>query len=220
MNRRTLVLSVGGLVAAGFAGGAFYLTARQKTEQEKADNKRPEVPNNFLVRPYSPILGSKDAKVTLVEFFDPSCEACRAFHPTVKQLLDRHANILQVVVRYAAFHEGSDEAVRILETARMQNKFEPVLEALLAKQPSWAVHGRPNLALAWQIARDAGLNIERAKSDSLFPGITAILNQDAEDVKAANVRQTPTFFLNGKMVELQDRGSLQEAVDAAIAEAG
>lgn len=32
-----------------------------------------------LMRPYLPIMGKKDAPVTIVEFFDPACEACRAF---------------------------------------------------------------------------------------------------------------------------------------------
>lgn len=34
-------------------------------------------------------------------------------------------------MRYAAFHPGLDEAVRILQTARIQNLFEPVLTALV-----------------------------------------------------------------------------------------
>ena len=42
------------------------------------------------------------------------------------------------MLRYTVFHQGSDEAVRILEVARMQDKFEQVLDALLEKQPAWA----------------------------------------------------------------------------------
>ena len=204
MNRRMLVIGVSSIAVAGFAGGAVFIRNRQQSEREKAIAQTPAVADDFLVRSYSPVLGSHSAPVTLVEFFDPSCEACRAFHPLVKKVLNTHPEKLRVVLRYVAFHEGSDEAVRILETARMQLKFEPVLEALLREQPSWAKHGQPNLGLAWQIAEKAGLDLERAKSDKLFPGITAILNQDAEDVKTAGVRQTPTFFLNGKIVEIEE----------------
>ena len=216
MNRRMLVLGVSSIAVAGFAGGAVFVRNRQRSEREKAIAQTPAVAEDFLIRSYSPVLGSANAPVTLVEFFDPSCEACRAFHPLVKQLLNSHPNDLRVVLRYTTFHKGSDEAVRILETARMQQKFEPVLEALLKEQPRWAKHGQPNLDLAWQIAENAGLDLEKASSDRLFPGITAILNQDSQDVKAAGVRQTPTFFLNGKTVEIKSRESLSLAVKEAI----
>ena len=93
-------------------------------------------------------MGEESAPVTIVEFFDPACEACRAFHPVVKSILDEHAGQVRVVLRYAAFHDGSDEAVKILEAARRQEVFEPVLEALLEVQPQWANHGAPRLDLA------------------------------------------------------------------------
>lgn len=101
-----------------------------------------------LERFHSPTLGRQDAPVTIVEFFDPACEACRAFHPIVKQIMAQHPDQIWVVLRYAAFHDGSDEAVRILEAARLQGLFELVLEALYAAQPVWANHSRPNLEVA------------------------------------------------------------------------
>ena len=36
-----------------------------------------------LVRDDSPSMGPADAKVTIVEFLDPECEACRAMAPIV-----------------------------------------------------------------------------------------------------------------------------------------
>ncbi|MGE0370869.1 MAG: DsbA family protein [Gammaproteobacteria bacterium] len=151
-----------------------------------------------LVRPHSPVLGPVDAPVTIVEFFDPSCEACRAFHPVVKQILAMFPRDVRLVVRYIPFHEGSDEAVSILEAARMQDRFEPVLEALLARQPEWAVHGAPDLGLAWDIAGAAGLDIERARAEASSPAIDLVLKQDIADAQARGVEQTPTFFVNGK----------------------
>ena len=120
------------------------------------------------------------------------------------------------MLRYTVFHEGSDEAVRILEAARMQDKFEPVLDALLEQQPGWAVHGAPQMDVAWEIAGAAGLDLERAESDKLFPGITGILNQDAADVEALAIRQTPTFFLNGRRLENFSADSLIADVRLAV----
>jgi len=103
-----------------------------------------------------------------------------------------------VVIRYAAFHRGSDEAVRILETARLQGLFVPVLEALLDAQPQWATHDAPRLEVAWNAAAGAGLDVERARRERLMPHIAAALNFDAADVASLGVRRTPTFYVNGK----------------------
>ena len=95
-------------------------------------------------------------------------------------------------------------------------KFEPVLDALLEQQPGWAVHGSPEMAVAWEIAGAAGLDLEKAETDQFFPGITGILNQDAADVEALAIRQTPTFFLNGKRLENFSADSLIADVRFAV----
>ena len=43
-----------------------------------------------LIRDYSPATGNRDAKVTIVEFFDPACETCKVFHPIVKRMMSRN----------------------------------------------------------------------------------------------------------------------------------
>ena len=139
MNRRTLILGASALGVAAFAGGAFVLKQRRDAEAEAVAAATPTEDQALLVRDYSPSFGPADAPFTLVEFFDPSCEACRAYHPVVQEIRRQFPTQVRVVLRYTVFHEGSDEAVRILEAARMQDKFEPVLDALLEQQPgcSW-----------------------------------------------------------------------------------
>ena len=57
-----------------------------------------------------------------------------------------------------------------------------------------------------------GLDIREAESDRLFPGITGIL----ADVEAVGIRQTPTFFLNGKRLENFSAESLIADVRFAV----
>ncbi|MBO9456620.1 thioredoxin domain-containing protein [Paracoccus sp. R12_1] len=201
MNRRTLLIGASTLALAAFAGGAVVLTRRREVEAEAAAAGAPAVDPSLLIRAHSPSFGPADAPVTLVEFFDPSCEACRAYHPVVQDIRRQFPNEVRVVLRYTVFHEGSDEAVRILEVARMQEKFEQVLEAILEKQPNWALHDGPQMDLAWRTAGAVGLELDKAESQRLSPEITGILNQDMADVEAVGIRQTPTFFLNGKRLE-------------------
>src|SRR6056297_654197 len=179
MNRRGLVLSVLAVSAAGFGGAAWYATRPQPVAE--AAPVAPEV-NDVLIRSYSPILGPEDAPVTIVEFFDPACEACRAFYPVIKDIMEEHGDAVRVAIRYTPFHgEASEEAIRVLEAARMQSVFEPVLEALMREQPKWASHGAPEPGLVLQIAASAGLDAGAARDQMRAPDVVAILNQDRAD---------------------------------------
>ena len=174
-----------------------------------------------LVRPHSPVFGAKDAPVTIVEFFDPACEACRAFHPVVKKILSEFQGKVRVVLRYTPFHgEASEQAIRVLEAARMQGVFEPVLEALLEFQPRWASHGAPAPGLILAIAEQAGLNADNAQTQMMAPQTVGVLNQDRADVEAVGVRQTPTFFVNGKPLDPFGADELRALVAAEVSANG
>ena len=217
MNRRGLILSVLAFGVAGFGGATWYVT-RPGPEAEAA-RVSPEQ-SDALIRPYSPVLGPEDAAVTIVEFFDPACEACRAFFPVVDDIMAEHGDAVRVIIRYTPFHgQASEEAIRVLEAARMQGVFEPVLEAVLREQPRWASHGAPEPGLILEIAATAGLDAEAARTQMLAPGVMAILNQDRADVEAVGVRRTPTFFVNGKPLDPFGEAELRSLVAAEVAAA-
>lgn len=206
-----IVLTVAAILVFGLGAVVYRSNVGIKPSLEES------VAGNTLIRPHSPVIGKDNAPVTIVEFFDPSCESCRAFYPVVKEVLGRYPDDVRVVLRYAAFHEGSDEAVAIIEAARLQNVFLPVLEALLDKQPEWAIHGAPDLSRAWEVAALAGLNVEKAKQDIAARNIPSLLQQETEDIKGNNVRGTPSFFINGKRLSSLGRQQLIDAVDGEVA---
>lgn len=217
MNRRGLILSVLALGTAGFGGAAWYATRSAPVVEV---NPIDPALADALIRPYSPVLGPEDAPVTIVEFFDPACEACRAFDPIVKDIMARHGDAVRVVIRYTPFHgASSEEAIRVLEAARMQGVYRPVMNALLEEQPRWASRGVPPEGLILDIAATAGLDVEAARTQMLMPGVVAILNQDRADVEAVGVRQTPTFFVNGKPLDPFGEAELRRRVAAEVAAA-
>jgi protein-disulfide isomerase len=219
MNRRVIVAGTAFVAILGFALAAYFVTP-QPAPAPSLPIQNTAIPNTTvngdLVRPTSPVLGQADARVTIVEFFDPACESCRAFYPIVKQIMADNPNTVRVVLRYAALHDGSEEAVRILETARLQGIFQPVLEALLDAQPVWASHGSPDMSKAWEAARGAGLDESRARREMSLPGIDTILRQDMADVRAFKVRGTPTFFVNGKPLPSFGRQQLEDLVRGEV----
>ena len=211
MNSKKITVSV--LVVAVlvffFLGMNAYQKRVQNSQAEKVNQvvresssqpvgQSPIQAENRLVRFHSPVFGPRNAPVTIVEFFDPACETCRAFYPIVKDILKQYPNDVRLVIRYAPFHAGSDQVVKLLEAAKLQDKYLPVLESVLDDQPQWADHGKPNLDLAYSAAQEAGLDIVKAQADAKSPAIEAVLNQDIEDLTALEVTKTPTFFVNGR----------------------
>ncbi|MFB1030909.1 MAG: thioredoxin domain-containing protein, partial [Thauera sp.] len=109
-------------------GLAFYFgmdAYRDRTQAEQ--DTRIAVEGSRLVRMHTPIIGPQNAPVTIVEFFDPACETCRAFYPIVKQIMAQHPDKVRLALRYAPFHHGSDQVVKLIEAARKQGLYTPVL---------------------------------------------------------------------------------------------
>ena len=213
MTRRHIVFLSALIALAVFAAAVFLYqrhtlraAALQASEQAGA-----------MVRPHSPVVGPVNAPVTIVEFFDPACEACKAFHPRVKQILAAFPRETRLVIRYTPFHrEASVEAVKILEAARVQGKFEPMLEALLVGQRAWTGQGAKAADRAWALAQSAGLDLEQARQHVASGAVDTLLAQDVSDLKAIGVRATPTFFVNGKPLPSTDPEQLHEVVKSEV----
>lgn len=216
MNQKTLFAVALSILLLAFAGGAYYYSA----QQEKQANQVAEANRAALIRMHSPTLGKAEAPVVIVEFLDPACETCRAFYPRVKQLMAANPDKIRLVLRYAPFHNGSDKVVALLEAARMQGKFWPVLEALLASQAQWAPHHTPQVALAWPHLEGLGLNMEQMAFDLTSPDIAKVIEQDLADARTLNVTKTPEFFVNGKPLPSFGFEQLQRLVDDALAATG
>jgi 2-hydroxychromene-2-carboxylate isomerase len=88
---------------------------------------------------------------------------------------------------------------------------------VLREQPKWAAHGAPEPGLIIRIAAAAGLDAEAAQAQMLAPQTVGVLNQDRADVEAAGIRQTPTFFVNGKSLDPFGEAELRRLVAAEVA---
>ena len=214
MKKPTIVIASALAIALVFGGGAYYYKAQQAQEIRKLAGAEESV----FVRAASPSLGAESAKVQVVEFFDPACESCRMMFPFVKSLMRANDGKLRLTLRYATFHEGSDYVVKVLEAARMQgpDTYWKSLEAILANQPTWAEHGRPNPQLVWDYLGGTGLDIQKAKQDMNDARIAELLKQDAKDLVTLKVNKTPSFFINGKPLKEFGPNGLRAQVENEI----
>ncbi len=163
-----------------------------------ASAQSPLADRAVLTRFHSPTFGDPAAKVHIVEFFDPACEACRAMYPFVKKLMEEHRGRVRLTLRYVPFHRGSDDIIRLLEASRRQGKYAETLETLLGSQPRWTVKHVVRLDLALKAAQGTGLDMARLKADMESPDLTRLIDQDMEDAASLRVTRTPEFFVNRK----------------------
>lgn len=216
MSRKWIVLGTAAAVVLAFVAGAVVFTSRSNQEVTQAAQAN----KDSLVRPHSPVFGNPAAKVTIVEFFDPSCETCRAFYPIVKRMVNASFGQVRLVIRYAPLHQGSDTAVKILEAARQQGKYWEVLERALAAQPQWAAHDGPQPEMIWNLIGDVGLDMAKARADANGPAIDQLLRQDIADMQALKVDRTPGFFVNGTPLHDFGEAQLKALVEQEVRKAG
>ena len=186
---------------------------------EKAPAPAAAADPSVLARFHSPSLGDANARVHIAEFMDPACETCREFHPFVKQMMDANPGRIRLSIRYAPFHKGSEDIVRLLEAAKKQGKFWPTLDALFAAQPRWVVDHVARVDFAWPALQGVGLDLDRVKQDMKAPELTQVIRQDIEDAVKLNVTKTPEFFVNGRPMPSFGYEELETLVREALRDA-
>lgn len=199
------------LVLAFIVGNNYY-----QDQQVKKYGSMAAKDAEVFVRDHSKTLGSDDAKVTLVEFMDPACETCAAFAPYVKKIMADNPGKIRLVLRYAPFHDGADDFVKIIEAADKQGKYWETLNLMFETQNIWANHNNYQPEKLWDILPRAGVDIEQIKKDMQDPAIAAIIAQDMADVRALNVQKTPGYFVNGRPLQTFGYRQLYELIQSEL----
>jgi len=168
-------------------------------------------------------LGAADAPVTIVEFLDPECESCRAFNPTVKKILKDYDGKVRLVVRYMPLHPNSLSAATFTEAAGEQGKYWQAQEMLFQKQPEWGTKHGPSSgapadinALLKKYAAELGLDTNKMDSAFAANRYAAKLERDKKDGQSLGVRQTPTFFVNGRKLARLGESDLKALIDEEL----
>ena len=218
-----LVVIIGALV-----GASFY---RKSVQNERVgggntnSNNKSAVFLETLVRPDSPTLGAADAPVTLVEFLDPECESCAAFSPIVKKIMKDYDGKVRLVVRYMPLHPNSLRAASLTEAAGEQGKYWQMQELLFQKQSEWGTkHGPaaasqppPDInALFEKYAMELGLDLTKVNSAVKENRFQEKLQRDLKDGQALGVRQTPSFFVNGRRLARFSETDLRALIDEEL----
>ena len=171
-----------------------------------------------LIKDHNPRLGPDDAKVQIVEFLDPECEACREMAPIVKKLMSEYDGKVQLIVRYMPFHGNSTKAATYLEEAREEGKYWEAMAVLFENQPAWANHHDPKPELIPTFLVYAGIkNAKSFDENVLLSKHRWKVDLDFTDGKMLGVKYTPTFFVNGKMLQEIGYEAIKQAIELELA---
>jgi protein-disulfide isomerase len=163
-----------------------------------------------------PSRGSASAPVTVIEFTDFQCPACRAIHPALDELLKTYADRVRFVVRDFPLeqHQQARKAAEAANAANAQGKFFEYAALLFKNQEALDVASLKKYA--------AELGLDQARFNTALDAGTyaAEVQKDVADGEEVGVDSTPTIFINGvRQRDLSPEG-LRAGLERALTKAG
>ncbi len=197
------------LAVAVAAGAAVYLS---RQPDQPADT--PGATTHADIKGGGRIRGPENAPLTLVEFGDYQCPSCGAYHPLVKEILNRYPQQLRLEFHHfplVTIHPNSMLASQAAEAAGEQGRYWEMHDAIFDHQREWA--DSPNAEPIFiALASGFGLDINKFMQALRSPQIQERILKDVERGNNAHVEAVPTFFINGEQVHV--RLSMEDFVQA------
>jgi len=137
-------------------------------------------------------LGPSDAPVTIVEFSDYECPACRSTHEVVKQVRAAYGDRVQWIFKDYPLrrHKDAFKAAEASHCAQEQGEFWQYQESLFVT---------PDLSPDNMVSEAVKLGMSPEKfseclQDSKYK---ALVEKNVRDAEQAGIDRTPTFIVNG-----------------------
>jgi protein-disulfide isomerase len=165
------------------------------------------------------VKGAGTTGVTLVEYGDFQCPYCGQYFPIVEQVVSEYGDKIKFQFRNFPLqnaHPNAFAAARAAEAAGMQGKFFEMYSVLYQNQQQWAGASDP-IPIFQLYAKQIGLNTTQFKQDYSSSKVNDTINADMAAGNKLNIQGTPTFFIDGKQVQVnQDVESFKKVLDAEI----
>jgi protein-disulfide isomerase len=167
-------------------------------------------------------VGAGNKGVTLVEYGDLQCPACKSYYPIIKQVKAEYGDDITFTFRHfplTQIHNHAYIASRAAEAAGLQGKFFEMHDLLYENQDAWSPLPDPQDTFV-QYAEQLELDMEKFQADMFSESVSATINADLAEAQEAGYTATPTFALNGEKIENSPRDleGFKELIDQAIQE--
>lgn len=160
-------------------------------------------------------LGSANAAVTIVEFADFECPACRVLSARFRQLMKERPDDVAILYRHMPIpsHRFAATAAIASECSARVGRFHALHDSLFANQAKLGV-------IPWtELAHGAGIADTVAFASCLQDkAVRQIVERDQKDAERLEAPGTPTILVEGfKFTGVPSKQSLDSLVDASIA---
>ncbi|MCM3715460.1 DsbA family protein [Alkalihalobacillus oceani] len=217
-SKKLVWVTLAVIVLGAFA--IFILNPKNETSQDIQFDSHP-------VTEGQPTLGDANAPVSIVEFGDYKCPACKAWDESIfPQLTEDYIETGEVNYSYinTPFH-GEESGLAALASESVWNQspddFWVFHKEIFRQQPPNQNHDdawiTPEKLIDIANEVDADINLEQLASDLMNQTYIDDVIADQEQVQAFNVSLTPSIVINGTMIEDPfDYERMKELIEEAL----
>ena len=153
------------------------------------ENQKKQHAINLLKDVNNPGVFSKQADITIYEFFDYNCGYCKSVVRTIMDVLSEDKKINFVFVEFPILSEQSYFAAKAALASKNQNLYNKFHISLMK------INGRVNEEKVFSTAKKIGLDIDQLKKDINSPEIEKQLVKNREIAKLLGLNGTPAFII-------------------------
>lgn len=150
------------------------------------------------------VKGAENAPITLIEYSDFQCPACKQYAPVVRQILENYPDDIRFVYRHyplRSIHAQAQIASEAAEAAGMQGKFFEFHDLLFDGQNEWAGSNSQAEEKFLEYAEQLSLDVQKFRDDMDSDWVRDKVNNDYSSGLQSGVSGTPSFFMNGKSIQ-------------------
>jgi protein-disulfide isomerase len=148
----------------------------------------------------SPIKGSPQSKIILIEFSDFQCPYCAQAQEPIRQFIEKHENDVALIYKnipLTALHPNAMSAAKAAWAAGQQGKFWQYHDALFSHQDKLGE------ALYLSIAQELGIDINQFNHDRHSSSADAFIKKDTDLAESMGIPGTPFIIMNGEVLNGQ-----------------
>lgn len=156
-----------------------------------------------VLNPHDHVEGNASSTITVIEYADFQCPACRAYYPLVKQMAQEFGSQVAFVYRYfplVSIHPNAEFGARAAEAAGLQGKFWEMHNLLYEKQDEWAEQADV-MKYFDSYAQLIGINVAKFDVDFKSVDVKNIVEGYRNFAEKNGMNSTPTFYVNGKKID-------------------